>query len=36
MKRTTIREICEHYGQIYDNVKHMKEFIKTLKNRYNK
>ena len=35
MKRTTIREICEYYGQNYDNVKHMKEFIKNLKNRYN-
>ena len=35
MERTTIREICEYYGQNYDNVKHMKEFIKNLKNRYN-
>ena len=34
MKRTTVREICEHYGQYYDNVKQMKQFIKQLKKRY--
>ena len=34
MKRTTVREICDYYGQYYDNVKHMKEFIKQLKKRY--
>ena len=34
MKRTTVREICIFYGQQYDNVKHMKEFIKQLKKRY--
>jgi len=34
MKRTTVREICEYYGQYYDNVRHMKGFIKQLKNRY--
>ena len=34
MKRTTVREICQYYGQQYDNVKHMKEFIKQLKKRY--
>ena len=27
MKRTTVKEICNYYGQNYDNVKHMKEFI---------
>ena len=34
MKGTTVREIWEYYGQHYDNVKHMKEFIKQLKKRY--
>jgi len=34
MKRTTVREICNYYGQQYDNIKHMKEFIKQLKKRY--
>ena len=34
MKRTTVREICDYYGQHYDNVKHMKVFIKQLKKRY--
>ena len=28
------REIVEYYGQIWDNVKHMKKFIKELRNRY--
>ena len=32
----TIREICEYYGQQYDNVKHMTNFLKTLKERYKK
>ena len=32
----TTREICEYYGQDYDNVKHMTEFIKGLKERYKK
>jgi hypothetical protein len=30
------REIVEYYGQIWDNVKHMKSFIKELRNRYRK
>ena len=30
------REIVEYYGQIWDNVKHMKSFIKELRNRYKK
>ena len=34
MKRTTVKEICNYNGQNYDNVKHMKEFIKQLKKRY--
>ena len=34
MKRTTVKEICNYYGQHYDNVKHMKEFIKQLKKQY--
>lgn len=34
MKRTTVREICNYYGLYYDNVKHMKEFIKQLKKQY--
>mgnify|MGYP003982381339 CR=1 FL=1 len=34
MKRTTVREICSYYGQNYDNVKHMKQFIKQLKKQY--
>ena len=28
------REIVEYYGQIWDNIKHMKKFIKELRNRY--
>ena len=31
----TIRDICNYYGQNYDNVKHMTEFLKQLKNKYN-
>ena len=30
----TTKEICEHYGQIYENVKHMTEYIKGLKKQY--
>lgn len=30
----TKREICSHYGQIYENVKHMKEFINMLTKKY--
>ncbi len=30
----TTREICEYYGQIYENVKHMTEYIKGLKKQY--
>ena len=30
----TTREICEYYGQDYDNVKHMTNFLKRLKKRY--
>ena len=32
----TIREICEYYGQHYDNVKHMTNYLKRLKERYKK
>ncbi len=32
----TTREICEYYGQDYDNVKHMTNFLKRLKERYKK
>ena len=31
----TIKEICNYYGQDYDNVKHMTKFLTQLKNRYN-
>lgn len=30
----TDREIVEYYGQIYENVKHMKKWIKGLRVRY--
>lgn len=30
----TDREIVEYYGQIYENVKHMKKWIKNLRARY--
>ena len=29
-----IRDIVLHYGQEWDNVKHMKHFLKELKERY--
>ena len=32
----TDREIIEHYGQIWDNVKHMKSYVRTLRERYNR
>ena len=32
--KVSTREICNYYGQNYDNVRHMKGFIKQLKNRY--
>tara|TARA_R100000353_G_scaffold6941_5_gene8917 strand:+ start:9215 stop:9496 length:282 start_codon:yes stop_codon:yes gene_type:complete len=30
----TIREICEYYGQQYDNVKHMHNYLSVLRERY--
>ena len=30
----SIKEICLFYGQNYDNVKHMKQYLKRLKERY--
>jgi len=30
----TTREICEYYGQNYNNVKHLTKFIRNLKTRY--
>ena len=32
--KVSAREICRYYGQDYDNIRHMKGFIKQLKNRY--
>lgn len=28
------REACEYYGQIYDNVKHIKGYAESLQTRY--
>lgn len=28
------REIVEYYCQIWDNVKHMREYVKMLRNKY--
>ena len=28
------KEIVQYYGQIWDNVKHMKSYVKELKQRY--
>lgn len=30
----TDQDVCEYYFQIYDNVKHMKKFIKNLHTKY--
>ena len=30
----TIKEICQYYGQQYDNVKHMKNYLNMLRERY--
>ena len=30
----TIEEICEYYGQIYENVKHMDLYVKRLEKQY--
>lgn len=30
----TDKEICHYYCQIWGNVKHMREFIENLRNRY--
>tara|TARA_R100001510_G_scaffold15289_1_gene12789 strand:- start:3066 stop:3218 length:153 start_codon:yes stop_codon:yes gene_type:complete len=30
----TPKEIVQYYGQQWDNVKHLKKYIKTLENRY--
>ena len=29
-----IKEICFYYGQNYDNVKYMEQYLKRLKERY--
>jgi len=34
-KSVCIKEICQYYGQQYDNVKHMTYFLKSLRERYN-
>jgi len=34
MQRVSDREIVQYYGQIWANVKHMKSFIKELRERY--
>ena len=33
-QKVSAREICNYYGQNYDNIRHMKQFIKQLKNKY--
>ena len=30
----TTKEICNYYGQNYDNIKHMTGFIEILKKKY--
>ena len=30
----TTKEIVQYYGQQWDNIKHLKKYIKTLENRY--
>jgi hypothetical protein len=30
----TKREICEYYGQEYENIKHLKWFVESLVQRY--
>ena len=30
----TDKEICLNYGQMWDNVKHMKDFVLSLRKRY--
>lgn len=32
----TDKEIVEYYGQIWGNVKHMKSYVKELRDRYKK
>jgi len=32
----TTKEICQYYGQDYDNIKHMINYLKRLKERYKK
>ena len=34
MQRVSDREIVQYYGQIWANVKHMKSFIRELRERY--
>lgn len=29
-----LKEICNFYGQQYENIKHMKAYLDNLKNRY--
>lgn len=36
MKGISNREIVQYYGQIWANVKHMKSFIRELRERYSK
>lgn len=30
----TLKEICEYYGEQYDNVKHMTDYLKRLTEQY--
>ena len=33
-QKVSARETCNYYGQNYDNIRHMKQFIKRLKTQY--
>ena len=36
MNQLTDKEVVSYYGQIWDNVKHLKRFIKRLHKQYKK
>ena len=36
MKKISNKQIAEHYGQIYENIKHMKKYLETLRETYKK
>ena len=36
MKKMSNKQIVEYYGQIYDNVKHMKKYLERLRETYKK